>query len=146
MKTEILKFPSLLRILAIIQFVTILAIALKTNYSKTDIYIMSAISLFVLFILIFAKLIIKIESEVIKYKCFPFMFTFKSINKSDIKNAYIGNSSDFSNVIGYGLRFSKKYGRGYIFGSDKAIFIELNNGKKIVLSVEKPEDFSIFLR
>lgn|SRR5574343_168114 len=145
MKTEKLKLPILLQLLAFVQFIVVLFICIKSNYSKNDIYVMSIISILVLLILLFSKLTIKINDNKLQYSCIPFSPSYKTINKTDIKTAYIGSSSSFSNIIGYGLRFSRKYGKGYMFDSNNALYIELINGEKIVFSIIDPSNYSKFI-
>ena len=146
MKTEKLKLPLLLRLLAVIQFIVVLLISIKSNYPKNDIYIMSVISIIVLLILIFSNLTIKISDNSLQYSSIPFSPTYMTINKSDVNIAYIGSSSNYSNIIGYGLRFSKKYGKGYMFDSNNALYIELKSGKKIVLTIIDPSNYSEFIK
>ena len=146
MKTEKLKLPILLQLLAFVQFVVVLLISIKSNYSKNDIFVMSIISIIVLLILIFSKLTIKINGNSLQYSCIPFSPSYKTINKSDIKTAYIGSSSNFSNIIGYGLRYSRKYGKGYMFDSNNALYIELTSGKKIVFTIIDPSNYSEFIK
>lgn len=49
-------------------------------------------------------------------------------------------------MIGWGIRYSKKYGLGFILDSEKAIYIELTSGKKIILSIKNESDFSSYLK
>ncbi|MDC8101452.1 hypothetical protein [Chryseobacterium rhizosphaerae] len=146
MKKQSLKFPILLQYLSVIQFIVVLLICLKGNQSLNTIYFISILSLLVISILLFSKLTIIVTNDNIKYSFFPFSPFFKTIKKNEIKKAYIGNLNDFYSIIGWGIRYSKKYGIGYILDSEKVIYIELTTGKKILLSIKDENDFSLFLK
>ncbi|CAI8931109.1 hypothetical protein [Chryseobacterium sp. IT-36CA2] len=145
MKTQILKFPILLRFLSIVQFIVVLTICLKGDESRNTIYFISILSLIVILILLFSKLKIIVDMNNIKYSFFPFIPFYKILNKKDIKKAYIGNLIDFYSTIGWGIRYSRKYGWGYILDSEKVIYIELYSGKKVLLSIKNEDDFLLYL-
>ncbi|PWW20127.1 MULTISPECIES: hypothetical protein [unclassified Chryseobacterium] len=146
MKKQYLKFPVLLQYLSVIQFIVVLLICLKGNQPLNTIYFISILSLFVISILLFSKLTIIITDDNMKYSFFPFLPFFKTIKKNEIKKAYIGNANDFYSMIGWGIRYSKKYGVGYILDSEKVIYIELITGKKVILSIKNENDFSSYLK
>ncbi|BFO65463.1 hypothetical protein NK356_19285 [Chryseobacterium sp. S0630] len=146
MKTQILKFPILLRFLSIVQFIVVLTICLKGDESRNTIYFISILSLIVILILLFSKLKIIVDLDFIRYSFFPFIPFYKILNKKDIKNAYIGNLIDFYSTIGWGIRYSRKYGWGYILDSEKVIYIELYSGKKVLLSIKNENDFLSYLK
>jgi hypothetical protein len=146
MKKQILKFPILLRFLSIIQFIVALTICLKGNESLQTIYFISILSLIVILILLFSRLTIIIDNDHIKYSFFPFIPFYKVLNRKDIKKVYIGNLNDFYSTIGWGIRYSAKYGWGYILDSEKVIYIELYSGKNVLLSIKNEDDFLSYLK
>ena len=50
-----------------------------------------------------------------------------------------------SDFLGWGLRYSKKYGWGYILGNDYAIFVTLKNNKKYTFTIKDKDLIIAFL-
>lgn len=48
--------------------------------------------------------------------------------------------------LGYGVRYSRKLGWAYVFGSDTALYIELKNQKRYVLNVKNKEHLIYFIK
>jgi hypothetical protein len=44
-----------------------------------------------------------------------------------------------SDFLGWGVRYSKKYGKAYIINTDYALFLKTKKGKKITISIQNKE-------
>ena len=104
---------------------------------------MSNIGLIIFSLLIFLFLLlfffIRLQTEInkyeVKFKFFPFIS--KVFKWSEIKNAEVIN---YGFVGGWGIRFWTKYGTVYNVKGNEGLFIQLNNGKKLVIGTQKEEE------
>lgn len=83
---------------------------------------------------IFVRLIIENNKDRSRYRLFPLIN--KSICWSEVKDIEVVKISAISDFLGWGIRFSKKFGWSYITNSEYGLFIRKNNGKKITLSIK----------
>lgn len=63
----------------------------------------------------------------------------------DVKKIELVKLSALSDFLGWGIRYSKKYGWGYITDSEYGLFIEKQNGKKVTISVKDKDTLESFL-
>ena len=63
----------------------------------------------------------------------------------DVKKIELVKLSALSDFLGWGIRYSKKYGWGYITNSEDGLFIDKPNGKKITISVKDKDALESFL-
>ena len=96
-------------------------------------------------VLLVSGLKLEIGSSSIKYSFFPFLIAKREIRWSEIESIQIKEANALSNFLGWGIRYSSKYGWAYITDSESALFITKKNKKKFVLSIENKEEIINFL-
>lgn len=128
--------PKFILALFVIQFVFFIFYGLSKSDDKSIIYF--SVGFFALGIfLAFVRLGVEINEERIKYKFFPFFN--KSIDWNEIKDVEIVKISALSDFLGWGIRFSRKYGWSYITNSEYGLFIKKNNERRIILSIRNKD-------
>lgn len=145
MKTEIKeisKMPAFLLIMFFIQLIVFFYYFIKIKSQDLEIfYILIPVTL----LLVFVKMTIVLNSRSFKYKLFPIHFKFKEIEWNEISHVQISKINALSDFFGWGLRYSRKYGWGYIFNSNDAILLTLKNDKKITITVKDRTEIIKFL-
>ena len=139
---EISKLPSFIFVLFGIQLIIFLYLIIKTKSEYLEIFY---ILLPVTIILLVLKLTVVIDSRIFKYRLFPFHFGYKEIEWKEIEMVEISKIDALSDFMGWGLRYSTKYGWGYIFNSNDAILLTLKNGKKLVFTIKNKIEIMKFL-
>ena len=139
---EMSKLPSFILVLFGIQLIVFFCIAIKAK--KLDLEILYVL-LPVAIILVFFKMTVIIDAKFFKYKLFPFHFIYKEIEWKDVEFVRIAKIDAFSDFLGWGLRYSKKYGWAYIFNSSDVILLTLNNGKKLAITIKDKVGIMEFL-
>jgi hypothetical protein len=130
---ETFKFPKILAILFVVQFAFFIIYFLNNEEDRT--LLLFSIVIFVIgVILAFAKFHLYIGNNGISYSLFP--FTSKVIQWKDVKNCEINKISALDDFSGWGIRYSKKYGWGYIFDSSYALSVFNTNGRRITFSIK----------
>jgi hypothetical protein len=145
MKTEIKevsKMPNFILILFAIQLIVFLFLFIKSKSSGLEIfYILLPVTL----ILSLSKMTLILNTKTFKYKLFPIHFGYKVIEWSQIKQIQISKVNALTDFSGWGFRYSRKYGWGYIFKGNDAVLITFNNDKKIVITIKDKEAITKFL-
>lgn len=139
---EVSKMPSFILILFGIQFMFFLVFFFKTKSIDLGIFY---ILLPVTFILAFSKMTIIVTVTSFKYKLFPLHINYKEIDWKEIKEIKISKIDALSDFAGWGLRYSRKYGWGYIFSSNDAILLTFRNNKKIAITIKDKTEIINFL-
>ena len=145
MKTEIKetsKMPSFILILFGIQLIVFLFLFIKSKNSDLEIfYILLPVTL----ILSLSKMTVILNTKVFKYKLFPLHLNYKAFEWKEIKQIQISKIDALSDFAGWGLRYSKKYGWGYIFSSNDVILLTFKNDKKITITIKDKTEIINFL-
>jgi hypothetical protein len=139
---EITRFPNFILALFLVQFIFFIIYTLNNKEDKSLIYFSVGI-LFLGILMFLTRLKIRLTKKEIEYKMTPFIY--KKISVKDIKKIQLIRISALSDFTGWGIRYSKKYGWGYITNSDYALFIEKNNGKKLTFSIKNKDELSKYL-
>lgn len=134
--------PRFILVLFFFQFVFFILYTLTNSDDKSLLYFSIGILLLGIF-LAFFSLVVVIDKNKITYKLFPFIN--KSIDWNEVKEVEIVKISALSDFLGWGIRFSKKYGWGYITNTEYGLFIHKMNDKKIVLSIKNKDELIAFL-
>jgi hypothetical protein len=144
MKTEIKetsKMPSFILMLFGIQLIVFLFLFINTKKIDLDIfYVLLPTSL----ILGVTKMTIILNKTMFKYRLFPLHLNYKEIEWKEIKQIQISKIDALTDFSGWGLRYSKKYGWGYIF-SNEAILLTFKNDKKITITIKSKTEIVNFL-
>lgn len=134
--------PKFILVIFIVQFIVFLLYSFNNKEDKSLIYFSIGILLIGIF-LAFTKLVLKINKNSIIYKFTP--FTSNKMSWEDVKKIELVKLSALSDFLGWGIRYSKKYGWGYITDSEYGLFIEKQNGKKVTISVKDKDTLESFL-
>ncbi|MCY4299036.1 MAG: hypothetical protein OXC61_07030 [Flavobacteriaceae bacterium] len=129
---------------AIILLIGVLCfIGVKNNASS--LWMFMALS-FVLGAIFYAcQLRLQFTTDHLKYQFIPFNRRPKHIRWDDVETLEIKKARPLRNFLGWGIRYSSKYGWGYITDATYAIFITSKN-KKIVISVKNKDSVLNFLK
>jgi len=135
---EVQKFPWWIYLLTLLPLIIILGLTIvfyfEENYAEINglafiMIVLIAINLF----LFLATLKTKIDSEAIYIKFAP--FTNRKILWTNVESAKVVKYG----FVGYGWRFSFKYGRVYNTRGNKGLFIITKNKRKILVGTQQPE-------
>ena len=96
----------------------------------------------VVFMVSLIKIKIILSENFIEYSIFPFFK--KTIQYKQIKLLKISELNAMSDFLGWGIRYSKKLGWGYIFFTENAMYLETEN-KKNVISIKNKQIVLDFL-
>ncbi len=128
------RIPKFILVFFIIQFVFFLFYIEKDNYKLYYIIGVSLIGI----LLYISKLTLKLSKRGIQYHFFPFFVN--DIKWSEVCECDIIKIDPISDFLGWGVKYSKKYGKGYIMGnSNYAILIKTKKGKKVTISIQDKE-------
>ncbi|WP_179018353.1 hypothetical protein [Winogradskyella forsetii] len=90
------------------------------------------------------KLNTRIDEKGIHYKFFPLHWRFKTINWSQIDNAYVRTYNPIGEYGGWGLRggffWNKSKGKAINVSGDVGIQLVLKSGKKLLIGTQKRND------
>ena len=113
------------------------------SFSENKSYLIPIIIIIFTHLLIYkAKLSTKIDEIGIHYQFIPFQFSYRKISWENIEKIYIRNYSPILEYGGWGLRytFNKKRGNAVNISGNIGIQIELKNGKRLLIGIQKKED------
>jgi hypothetical protein len=96
-------------------------------------------------VLVCTKLQIRLESDALYVRFFPFHLQFRKINFDDITLIYPRSYLPLSEFGGYGIRFGSQ-GRAYNISGNKGVQLEFINGHKLLLGSQKAEEFTTLLQ
>ena len=136
---ETARLPRFILVLLIMQFIIV-----NTAKNFNDYYDISLIVLIVGAVLFSVKLKLKISSDGVKYSLIPFLN--RKINAQEIQSIKLINVSAIEDFMGWGIRYSNKFGWGYIMHSGDAVVIKKKNGKKVTFSVKNPLELEKVLK
>jgi hypothetical protein len=135
------KFSKILLFLLFLTIIPILFFCLKEN--KID-WILFLILFFMILIISVFSCKIAINNCELRYNLFPLILN-KTIKWDDVVKVELIRINALYDFFGWGLRYSIKYGWGYIFEGDYGLFINTNNGRKIVFSIKNIDELGAFL-
>lgn len=84
-----------------------------------------------------------ITDDGVEIRFWPFVR--RRIFKSEIKSMRVRKYSPIREYGGWGIRSSMGNGSAYNVSGDQGLQLELNNGKKILVGTQRPEELSAFL-
>ena len=87
-----------------------------------------------------AKLETQIDRYAIKYRFFPFINSWRRIEKEQITSLEVAKYSPILEYGGYGYRFSIKNGRALNVAGNKGLKIVNLKNKKLLIGTQKPEE------
>ncbi len=137
------RFPIIISILFIVQFIFFAVYYLNNKHDRT-LFIFSIGILLIGLFLILSKFQLVINESYLEYSIFPIVK--RKIEWSKIKEYKVSKVSALNDFSGWGIRYSFKYGWGYIFDSDSALTIYRTNGKKLTFSINNDDEIITFLK
>jgi hypothetical protein len=143
-KNIYLQITKLPRVLIFFVFLTL--IPLFFFYFKENKINWILFSIIIFISLFFAVINCKIEISAteLKYSLFPLVFN-RTTKWDDVKTVELIKLNAFSDFLGWGLRYSMKYGWGYILEGDYGLFITTKSEKKVTFSIKNIDELSSFL-
>ncbi len=132
---ETSRLPKFISIVFIIQFLLFLMYYI-TQSKETSLLYLSIGILLISLLLLGLKLVIIINQSAINYSISGILN--RSIEWSEIESYEIKKVDAFQDFMGWGIRYGKTHGWGFIFNTKDALKIKKRNGKTITLSVQDP--------
>ncbi len=116
-------------------------------FSKTELFISSAVSILIFLLFFFIKLETKIDALGIRVRLFPFHLQFKYFPWKNIEKAYIREYSPVTEYGGWGLR-SGMFGRGkaYTISGYLGLQLVFKDQKKLLIGTQRSGEIKNFLR
>ena len=138
--TEKIKLPAFILVIYWVVFLFFIGYSWKKDdYSLTTTIIVAVVGL----LLHFQVFKLKITNSYIEYSMFPFVR--KKIDRSTIKSYEIINISALGDFGGWGIRYSGKYGWGYIMNGGYAVFLKYGSNKKVTFSIKDKDKIKLYL-
>jgi hypothetical protein len=141
---EISRLPKFIFIIYIVQFVVVSLYLFQKEIGPSTFYILGGIGALGL-ILMLVSLKIELTPKSIQYLFSPFQIKAKAIFWLDVESIHIKKIDPLTDFLGWGIRYSKKYGWAYITSSEYIIFITQKNKKKRAFSIKDPKKVIKFL-
>ncbi len=138
------KLPTFIFILYAVQLVIVSFYLLQKEPSLSSWYKIAPIIILGIVLMLF-RLKVEFTSTGLKYSFFPFILLPKTIQWSDINTIQIKKADALSNFFGWGVRYSKDYGWGYITNCEYAIYVTKKDKKRLVISIKNKEEVVDFL-
>lgn len=110
----------------------------SSNFFNVEYMIILFVWLLVLFLLTSAHLKWSISNEKFEYSFFPFIRK-RNIQTNSIKEIKIIKINPILDFGGWGIRYSRKYGRAYTTSGRYVLHLEFGENKKLNLTVTNPE-------
>jgi hypothetical protein len=85
------------------------------------------------------------NSEMLKVKLWPFMFTPTVFKAEDIASVSLQTYKPIRDYGGWGLRYSKKNGKAYTVKGNVGLVILLTSGKKVLIGTSQPDKWQPFI-
>jgi hypothetical protein len=87
------------------------------------------------------KLVTEVRSDGVYVRFFPLQFHSHKISFEEIKTYEIRTYAALKEYGGYGIRDGKK-GKAYNVGGNKGIQFEFEDGKRLLVGTQRPEEFA----
>lgn len=140
---EITRTPKLILMLFFFQLIGVLILFIyKKEWDFGIFYILLPVT----FLLAVSFLKVTFNKYGIAYQLFPIHLKNRDIAFDQMDSIQIIKIDALSDFLGWGLRYSKRYGTGYILGNEYALFITLKTGRKITLTIKDKSKIADFLR
>jgi hypothetical protein len=91
------------------------------------------------------KMVTEVRYDSLYVRYFPLQFHFHKISFGEIKNYEIRTYSALKEYGGYGIRQGKK-GKAYNVSGTRGIQFEFQDGKKLLIGTQRPDEFMQALR
>ncbi len=134
-------FPKFILIILVFQSIVTTLILLKDKESP---WVVLYVTVPLILLFAFSFLRLRINQNYFEYSFFPFTFKTTKIPWNEIQEIQFVNTDPISDFGGWGVRFSKKYGKAFITGNNEIIFLQLKNGKKRSFTIINKEKILYF--
>ena len=104
----------------------------------TYLFLIFSYALILLFLKL--KLVTEIDSDGIRFRYIPFLK--KSYSWDEIESVRVVKYG----FVGYGIRYSFKYGTVYNTSGNRGLAVNLVNGKRFLIGTQNPEEVDSFLK
>jgi hypothetical protein len=88
------------------------------------------------------KLELRIDSDGLNYRFYPFMIKYRHIAPGEILNWQVRKYSPLKEYGGWGIRYSTSRGWAYNVSGNMGLQLELVNGKRILFGTRKPDEIN----
>lgn len=93
-----------------------------------------------------SKLYVSIDNNHIYYRFPPFVSNEKKLAKEDVKEIYVRKYKPIMEYGGWGYRFRFRSGRAINVAGDMGVQLQLQNGKRLLIGTQKPEEMKHAVR
>lgn len=135
-KTRLPKF-----ILGLFLFQFFLVVFLS-DWKNNEIVYFTLFNILICILIFISPFSVYIDKSTVSYS---FLFINKKISWNEIESIEIKDKIMDDFPLGFGIKYSKKLGWAYVFGSKTGLYINLKNGKKRVLNVNNNIELLNFL-
>lgn len=111
------------------------------SMSNTNLTIVAVSYLALLILMVFCRMETKMSCEFIAIRYFPFVPIYLKFYRNDISRIEAVTYDPISDALGWGIRFSSKWGLVYSIKGNEGISIELKNGKKYLIGTSETQNF-----
>lgn len=133
------KLPKFILGLFLFQF---FLVVLLSDWEKNEIVYLTIFNTLICILIFFSPFSVYIDKSTVSYS---FWFINKKIEWKEIESLEIKDKIMEDFPLGFGVRYSKKFGWAYVFGSQTGLYINLKNGQKRVLNVNNKTELLHFL-
>ncbi|MFC2187995.1 DUF6141 family protein [Peijinzhouia sedimentorum] len=103
------------------------------------------INVAIYWLLLSIRLYTRVENDGIHYRFPPIINKWKQISKKELKSHKVRKYSPLKEYGGWGYRISK-HGKALNVRGNMGLDMELNDGKKLLLGTQKPEELKLALQ
>lgn len=86
------------------------------------------------------KLEVEINSKEIRYRFFPFVWNWKTINEKEIEKYEVKKYNPIMEYGGWGYRWKPRHGKALSVKGNEGLLLTLRNGKTLLLGTQKPDE------
>ncbi|MFZ4860790.1 hypothetical protein ACL9RF_01250 [Sphingobacterium sp. Mn56C] len=140
--SESSKLPKAVLVIFTLQFFFFILYYLENQEDKSLLYFAVGIEVIGV-MLVSLKLRLNINRDEIRYGYLPMFPNRLSID--DIETMEFIKNDALGDFLGWGIRTSKKYGKGYITETDSALFIKKIDGTKVTISIANEQNLREYL-
>jgi hypothetical protein len=113
--------------------------------SNAEVTIALLVNTAILVLFFYVRLETRVEQDCIRIRFFPFHFSWRTFPRDEIANAVVREYKPIAEYGGWGIRGIGK-NRAFNISGNKGLQLEFNDGKRILIGTQQPEELAIAVR